>query len=138
MKIKKLDFIENELYEMFENYIHEIFPSFYNTNRDYYKLEIANWQGVYDIYVTYDNNTITGFMCGHVIPEWYCKAHYYIEHIFVKPKYRNTKAAYLLYNEAVKKSKRLNMVLIGEAHADTISIAEKLGRPLFYRFIREV
>jgi GNAT superfamily N-acetyltransferase len=140
VEIKKLNWnYHNEIaktIKMFVCLTQELFPQLASNDIQKYVDEIAEWK-TGDLYITYNDTDITGFAYAHIVDS-FCKPHYFVEHIFVEKKHRNSKAAYLLYNEVIKRGDELGLCTIGNAHMAIDSIAKRFGKPLFTQFIREV
>ncbi|MDR1976520.1 MAG: GNAT family N-acetyltransferase [Campylobacteraceae bacterium] len=138
-----LDGVYNEVAVMFRDLIKEILPTIASDSGADYGSEVTDWyEKSKDIYlVIADNEDIAGFYMGAVY-KGFCKPHYVAEHCYVKPRYRNTKAAYLLYNKGAQRAKELGLTLITNAYLlgnnKVDSIVSKFAKPLFTQYIREV
>lgn len=102
----------------------EVVDMFYDINKDiyqehrkigskyfYYK-KVSKWiEDKHHIILSVNNiGVITGFtMCYVDYYDGLTEPYYMAEIAYVKPEYRNTRAAYLLYNNAVKVAEELNL-----------------------------
>ena len=65
-----------------------------------------------DIVVCVKGDTIVGFTMSYIISNGLTKPFYQCEIAYVKPKYRKTRASYLLYNNAVNYAKENNLLIV--------------------------
>jgi hypothetical protein len=144
LNLKILDFSDfnevSEVANMFKSYIYELYPLLAIDNNEAYINEVKAWQNDYT-YIAYDGNNIVGFFYAYIADALYCKSFLSAMHCYVKPNYRNSKAAYLLYNEIIELSQELKLTVIGNAYIlgsnKVDSILTKFGKPLYMQFIKE-
>lgn len=92
----------------------EISPKYF-----FYK-QVQNWiNSGNDIVVSYSDNCVTGFsMCFKEEFFGLTEPYYNCEYCYVKPEYRKTRAAYILYNNAYEYSKELGMNIVASGRVN--------------------
>lgn len=87
-----------------------------------------------------DDGDIAGFTLAYMEDIGVVEPYYYGDIAYVKPKYRKTKAAYLLYNNVVQFGKSLGVRVIAKAYVgggnkDNVDkIQSKFGNPHFIEY----
>ncbi|MDR3178404.1 MAG: GNAT family N-acetyltransferase [Campylobacteraceae bacterium] len=134
---------KKELVIMFENLIKEVYGSLAGDIKDRYKEEVENW--IYSTYLNLflaynDKNEVIGFAVGEYVENSFCVKHYIGLHCYVKPMFRKTRAAYLLYKAIIDRADKYNLPILVNAFQlnDTKTIMKKLtDRELFKTHVRE-
>lgn len=133
---KDTDF--EEIVEMYYQMCLEVYPHRKFKSKQHFYKNVLNWiEWNYDIIVTVKDEEITGFtMCYFDSMGGICEDYYVGECIYVKPKYRKTRSAYLMYHTAINYADSLGMILSTNASDITESshISKKLGVRVFTKF----
>jgi hypothetical protein len=121
MKIKELNWNNqdeiSQLVFMFNSLIFETFKDIALYDINEYVEEVLYWKKRGDIYITVnDDNIITGFAYGYVMPRSFTKSHYIGEYAYVKPKFRRGRSAYLLYNKIADRAMELKLPIFSKAY----------------------
>lgn len=115
MKIEKftLEHYE-ELVDMYYEFTKEVYPDRKIGFKYSFYLAISEWiNKKHDIVLAMNNDTVCGFsMCYVDEVDGLTEPMYRAEIAYVKPKYRRGRAAYMLYNNAYKYSKDIDMKII--------------------------
>lgn len=119
MNIRKMNIDDyEEVVDMFYSFITEVFSDKRKISPKYfYYKEVMSWINLNkDVIIAYKDSTIVGFsMCYLDEFNGLTERVYTCEYAYVKPEYRNSRAAYMLYNNAYSygKEKGLNIVTNG-------------------------
>jgi GNAT superfamily N-acetyltransferase len=134
---------KQELITMFESLIKEVYGSLAGDIKDRYEKEVKNWidSSYINLFLAYnDKNEVIGFAVGEYVEKSFCVKHYIGLHCYVKPIFRKTRAAYLLYKAIIDRADNYNLPILVNAYQqnETKSIMKKLtDRELFKTHVRE-
>ena len=127
-----------EVVEMYYNMVLEVYPHRQFKSKQHFYANVINWiTWNYDIMITVKDDIITGFnMCYVDSMGGICEDYYQGECIYIKPEYRKTRSAYLLYTASIIYAKKMGYILSTNASDITESshISNKLGLRVFTKF----
>ena len=133
---KDTDF--EEVVDMYYKLVHDVYPHRTFKAKAYFYKNVLNWiEWNYDIIITEDNGVVSGFaMCYVDSMGGICEDYYEGECIYVKPKYRKGRSAYLMYHTNMNYAEKMGYILSTSASDVTESshISAKLGTKLFTKF----
>lgn len=87
-----------------------------------------------------DDGTIVGFSMGYIDDIGFIEPYYKGEIAYVKPEYRKTRAAYMLYNNVIDFAKKRNLKVISSAYVgngnqDQVDkLQSRWGKPMFVEY----
>jgi GNAT superfamily N-acetyltransferase len=133
MKIRYLNWTSrdeiSQLIFMFYSLIFETFEDIALSDMSEYVEEIMYWKKRGDTYITLnDEDEITGFIYGYVVPKSFTKSQYIGEYAYVKPEFRKGKSAYLLYNKIVDRAHELRLPIFGKAYLSDNNVDKILNK----------
>ena len=130
-----------EVVQMYSDLIHTLYPNHTIKPIQYFYSNVLNWiNWNYDIIITYNEEAITGFsMCyvdsmGGIVEDYYQG-----EIIYIKPEYRKSRSAYLIYYTNMNYADSQGMILATNAADTTESshISAKLGEKTYTHYERK-
>ena len=136
MEIRKANYDDyEELVEMYYALIHDVYPERKKAPKMYFFQQVINWfQPYFHIRIATKNDTIMGFtLCSFDNSNGVTETIYHADISYIKPEYRKTRAAFLLYMDIVHWAIDNNYVLqtasIPETGADKL-IAKRFNSKL--------
>lgn len=135
---KQSDF--EEVVDMYHKMCLEVYPHRQFKDKQYFYGNVLNWVAWnYDILITEQYGIITGFSMCFVDNMGGIAEDYYVgECVYVKPKYRKGRSAYLMYKTAINYADAMGFLLSTNASDITESshISNKLGIKVFSKYER--
>lgn len=129
-----------EIVDMYYKMIHEVYPHRQFKSKQYFYRNVMRWLDLnYDIMITEKDGVITGFcMCYYDSMGGICDDFYQAECVYVKPEYRKTKSAYLMYHSVMIYADKMGLLISTNAAETTEShkISDKFGLKLFSHYER--
>lgn len=135
---KDTDF--EEVVDMYYKMCLEVYPHREFKTKQFFYKNVLNWiDWNYDIIMTEKDDIVTGFALAYVDNMGgICDDYYQGECIYVKPEYRKTRSAYLMYNSFVNFADSMGYITSTNASSITEShkIAKKFGKKIFEKYER--
>lgn len=129
-----------EVVDMYHKMVLEVYPHREFKEKQYFYNNVIRWISLnYDIIVTEKDEVVTGFsLCYVDSMGGICDDFYQGECIYVKPEFRKTRSAYLMYHTNINFAQSQGMILSTNASSITEShhIAKKLGKEIFKSYER--
>lgn len=122
MELRKANLNDFEqIVEMFYNFTKEIYPDRKIGSKYFFYEVVSSWiKDNKDVIVTYNDKEITGFSLSYKdFNNGLTEPIYFGEIAYVKPEYRKTRAAYLLYKNGSEYAKEQNLTVVTNALATT-------------------
>jgi len=128
----------NEVVKMYKDLIETCYP-FHKIGADNeFEEVITSWINKgYDVFIAEEKGTIKGFSVSFVEPESVIEAYYRVAIIYIKKKFRKTKASYLLYANLLNISMLLELKLHCNVYLgnNSAKIVSKYALPCFVEYI---
>lgn len=133
-----------ELVKMYMDLIKVLYKGFNIKDSAYfYRIVIGWFETQKDIVVCVDksNGEIAGFTLGYIDDIGIVDPYYNGDIAYVKPEYRKTRVAFLLYQNVVKYAEKLKMrciakAFVGDGNIEKIDkIQSRFGKPRYIEFI---
>lgn len=129
-----------EVVKMYHSLVVEIYKNHKIKPIQYFYTNVIRWlEFKYDIIITEHNGKITGFALGFIDAMGGIVDDYYqAEIVYVKPKYRKSRSAYLLIHTLVNYADNLGLLIAANASEVTESskIVNKLGTKTYTHYER--
>jgi len=141
-KATTADYIE--IVEMYKQLIQTVYHNMKIKDDIYFYGTVIEWyKANRDIVVAEKDGVITGFTLAYVEDIAVIEPYYYGDIAYIKPEFRKTRAAYLLYNNVVNYGKELGLkvearAFIGNGNENMVDkIQAKFGKQEFIHFRTE-
>ena len=136
------DFVE--LVQMYKDLIKTVYHNMNLSEDIYFYGAVIEWfKQKKDIIIAEQDGVIAGFTLGYVENLQIVEPYYFGDIAYIKPEFRKSRAAYMLYNNVVNYGKELGLkvearAFIGNGNANKIDkIQSKFGVPEFIHFRTE-
>ncbi|WP_373069808.1 N-acetyltransferase family protein [Sulfurimonas sp.] len=130
-----------ELVEMFKDLIKTVYHSNQLKDDIFFHGAVMDWfRSGKDIVIAEKDDEIAGFTLAYIQDLGYINPYYYGDIAYIKPHFRKTRAAYLLYNNVVNYAKQLGLevearAFVGNGNKNSVDkIQSKFGTPEFIHF----
>lgn len=131
-----------ELVEMFTDLIKTIYKGFVIGEPFFFHRNVIAWfESRKDVVICEkEDGTIVGFSMAYIDDIGFIEPYYKGEIAYVKPEYRKTRAAYMLYNNVIEYAKKRNMKVIsaayvGDGNRDQVDkLQSRWGKPMFVEY----
>ena len=140
MKIRPLLIDDiGEVTAMFIALIQIVYPKHQKGLYDTFLHVVQSWViNKRDIFIAEHEGELVGFSLSYVIEEKILEPYYQGDLLYIKPKFRKSKASYLLYANMLNISNNLKMPIHAKGYTqnDAGKILAKFGEPTFVEFIK--
>lgn len=136
-----------QVVDMFVTLINDVYPQRIKRERIFFYKSVLNWvnSGCDIMVAVADGGELAGFSLCYIKDEGIYDPYYYGDIAYVKPSFRNSKAAYLLYKSGSDMAQELHLPLVAKAYIGNGGrnrvgqIQEKFGmKPQFVEYERGV
>lgn len=145
MKLRKAttsDYVE--IVKMYKELVETVYHNMRISDDIYFYGAVIEWyKADKDIVIAEKDEEIAGFTLAYVENIGVVEPYYYGDIAYIKPKYRKTRAAYMLYNNVVNYGKELGLkvearAFVGNGNKNNVDkIQSKFGKQEFIHFRTE-
>lgn len=143
MKIRLATISDHEvLVEMFSDLIKTIYKGFKIGEPFFFHRNVIAWfEKNNDVIICEkDDGTVAGFSMGYIEDIGFIEPYYKGEIAYVKPEFRKTRCAYMLYNNLAKYAEQqglhiISSAYVGDGNQDQVDkLQSRWGKPMFVEY----